>query len=302
VPTAVARVEGKAKRVNRWPSHLKARILLPKAKLAFCYMPKVASSQMARLFGELNSVQGENWMMTPWEYSSPSRVNVSWDDVTKENGWKFAFLHRDPLARYLSAFGSKCMANANNGVVEGSGKDCLGKILWTEVPIETMIETFEERAQNDSLKGELANNSHWVPMVKNLRACGMDRFHPSVVDFRGDVGEDANAQVRRMFDVTGVLQAYPNASALVDKYFPRLAIGGHWSKPHDKLADFYRKVSTVQAVAKLYDEDYQRLELRLPREIVARQDWGGEPGEMTPAHHPPEGLVGLEAPKASAGA
>lgn len=259
----------KSKHSSRFPIYLQARMLLPRAKLAFCYLPKVASSQMARLFGELNSAQGENWMMTPWEFSSPSRLNISWDDVTKENGWKFAFLHRDPLARYLSAFGSKCMENANKGIVEGAGKDCLGKILWTEVPLETMIETFEERAQNDSLKGQLANNSHWLPMVMGLRACGMDRFHPSVVDFSGDIGEDATAQVRRMFEVTGVMQAYPNASVLVDKYFPPLAVSGHWSKSHDKLTDFYRNMSTVQAVAKLYDEDYQRLELQLPGEIVS---------------------------------
>jgi len=254
---------GKAKRLDRWPVHLKARLLLPKAKLAFCHMPKVASNQIATLFGELNKVQGEKWRWEPWEYSGPAKLNIDWDNVTRENGWKFAFLHRDPLARYLSAFGSKCMVNAEFGNVEGAGKDCIGKVQWTALPMEKMIEAFEERVQADASVGKPANNSHWFPMIKALRACGIDRFHPNDVDFKGGIDEDANAMVRRMFEATGVMQAYPNASALIDKNFPRQYVGGHSSKSHNRQSEFYRNASTVQAVAKLYEEDYQRFRLNV---------------------------------------
>jgi hypothetical protein len=254
---------GKAKRLDRWPVHLKARILLPKAKLAFCYMPKVASNQIATLFGELNGFQGEKFINEPWGYSGAAQLNIDWNMVTRENGWKFAFFHRDPLARYLSAFGSKCMVNAIYGNVEGAGKDCIGKIQWTALPMDKMVEAFEERVRADSLVGRPVNNSHWFPMIKNLRACGIDRFHPDDVDFKGGIDEDANAVVRRMFEATGVMQAYPNASALIDKHFPRQNVGGHSSKSHNRQDEFYRNVSTVQAVAKLYEEDYQRLRLKV---------------------------------------
>ncbi|CAK0839777.1 unnamed protein product [Prorocentrum cordatum] len=181
---------GKAQRLDRWPFHLKARILLPRAKLAFCYMPKVASNQIATLFGELNRVHGEKWPWEPWEYSGPAKLNIDWSRVTRENGWKFAFLHRDPLARYLSAFGSKCMVNAKYGNVEGAGKDCLGKVQWTALPMDKMVEAFEERVRFDALVGRPVNNSHWFPMIKNLRACGIDKFHPDIVDFKGSIDED----------------------------------------------------------------------------------------------------------------
>lgn len=254
---------GRSKSKSRFPSHLQARIILPKAKLAFCYMPKVASSQMASLFGDLNKVHDEGWLKEPWAYSGTSRFNIDWNDVTKENGWKFAFFTRDPLARYLSAFGSKCMMNANNGVVEGGGKDCLGKIMWTQVTMETMIEAFEERVQADAKEGRPANNSHWFPMIKNLRACGIDRFHPSLVDFHGSLDENANAELKLMFKNTGVLEAYPDAEKLVDNYFPIENLGGHFSHTHNRQDVFYRNASTVQAVAKLYEEDYARLNLTL---------------------------------------
>ncbi|CAK0839779.1 unnamed protein product [Prorocentrum cordatum] len=254
---------GKAQRLDRWPFHLKARILLPRAKLAFCYMPKVASNQIATLFGELNRVHGEKWPWEPWEYSGPAKLNIDWSRVTRENGWKFAFLHRDPLARYLSAFGSKCMVNAKYGNVEGAGKDCLGKVQWTALPMDKMVEAFEERVRFDALVGRPVNNSHWFPMIKNLRACGIDKFHPDIVDFKGSIDEDANSVVRRMFEATGVIQAYPNASALIDKHFPRQTVGGHSSKSHNRQDEFYRNASTVQAVARLYEEDFQRLRLKV---------------------------------------
>mmetsp|Transcript_65763 Transcript_65763/g.183432 ORF Transcript_65763/g.183432 Transcript_65763/m.183432 type:complete len:380 (+) Transcript_65763:104-1243(+) len=257
------------KKRKHWPAHLQARLLLPEAKVAFCYMPKVASNQIATLFGELNRVHGEKWPWEPWEYSGPAKLNIDWSRVTRENGWKFAFLHRDPLARYLSAFGSKCMVNAKYGNVEGAGKDCLGKVQWTALPMDKMVEAFEERVRFDALVGRPVNNSHWFPMIKNLRACGIDKFHPDIVDFKGSIDEDAGVQVRRMFEATGVLEAYPNASALIDTYFTHdvsaRKSSQHWSHSHNRLDEFYRNASTVQVVAQLYDEDYKRLGLQVPR-------------------------------------
>jgi hypothetical protein len=259
----------KAKGGERFAAHLRARILLPKAKLAFCYIPKVASTEIARLFGELNGVSGDAWKYEPWGFSGPEKLHVDWDSVTKENGWKFAFLYRDPLARYLSAFGSKCMVNANNGVVEGAGKDCLGTIHWTALTIEEMVEAFEDRVQADARAGMPANNSHWFPMIKSLRACGIDKFHPDTVDFKGSVDEDASGQVRRMFEATGVQEAYPNSDALIEKYFTHdvsaRKSSQHWSHSHNRQEEFYRNASTVHIVAQLYNEDYQRLGLEVPR-------------------------------------
>jgi len=235
-------------------------LLLPEAKLAFCYMPKVASAQMSSMFGELNGIDED--FNDPWEASGPKALNISWANVTKANGWKFAFFTRDPLARYLSAFGSKCMVNSD-GIVEGNGKDCLGKITWHFAPMETLVQTFEERAKNDSIKGRPANNSHWFKQVDCLRACGIDRFHPKSVDFIGNLDNDAHSEVTRMFDSMGVTAAYPQAKEVVEKYFPSEG-AGHSSKSHNKQDTFYRNQSTVWFVTKLYDEDYSRLNIRRP--------------------------------------
>lgn len=259
VPSSQTRLPMKRRR-RGWPAHLQARILLPKAKLAFCYMPKIASAQMSSLFDALNGANEPNWEEEPWESSGPRKLNISWSDVTKENGWKFAFFHRDPLARYLSAFGSKCVVNTE-GSVEGLGKDCFGEILWTAMPLETMVTAFEERVRSDEKSGQPANNSHWFPMIKLLRACGINKFHPKVADFEGSLDADANSEVKRMFETMGVVHAYPDAHAMVDKYFPTQRVSGHSSQSHNKLVEFYRDPAVSHAVFKLYEEDYQRFRL-----------------------------------------
>ncbi|CAK0892359.1 unnamed protein product [Prorocentrum cordatum] len=218
------------KKRKHWPAHLQARLLLPEAKVAFCYMPKVASAQMSSMFGELNGIDED--YNDPWEASGPKALNISWANVTKANGWKFAFFTRDPLARYLSAFGSKCLPNSD-GIVEGNGKDCLGKITWHFAPMEQLVQTFEERARNDTKKGRPANNSHWFSQSTCLRACGIDRFHPKAVDFIGNLDNDAHAEVTRMFDTLGVSAAYPQAKEVVEKYFPSEG-AGHSSRSHNK--------------------------------------------------------------------
>lgn len=248
------------KKKKHWPAHLQSRLLLPEAKLAFCYMPKVASAQMSSMFGEMNGIDDD--LNDPWEASGPKALNISWHNVTKANGWKFAFFIRDPLARYLSAFGSKCLPNAD-GIVEGHGKDCLGKITWHTAPMEQIVQTFEERAKNDSRKGRPANNSHWFTMNTCLRACGMDRFHPKAVDFIGNLDNDAHSEVTRMFNSMGVTAAYPQAMDVLEKYFPSDG-AGHSSRSHNKQDTFYRNQSTVWAVTKLYDEDYSRLNIKRP--------------------------------------
>lgn len=248
------------KKRKHWPAHLQARLLLPEAKVAFCYMPKVASAQMSSMFGELNGIDED--YNDPWEASGPKALNISWANVTKANGWKFAFFTRDPLARYLSAFGSKCLPNSD-GIVEGNGKDCLGKITWHFAPMEQLVQTFEERARNDTKKGRPANNSHWFSQSTCLRACGIDRFHPKAVDFIGNLDNDAHAEVTRMFDTLGVSAAYPQAKEVVEKYFPSEG-AGHSSRSHNKQDTFYRNRTTVWLVSKLYQEDYERLHLKRP--------------------------------------
>lgn len=240
-------------------------LVMPQSKFAFCYFPKVGSAQFTRLFDVVNGVdQAGGWRGEGMGHSNrsfPSTMRVSWKNVTHEEGWKFAFFTRDPLSRYLSAFGSKCMVN-EFGAVEGQppGVDCMGKVLWNPVPLEVAVATFEERVFNDSRKQWLAPNPHWWSMTKLLERCDNVKFDPSTIDFKGDFDGDVHAEVTKMLDMANV----ENASGLAERFFPQSQIRGHSSQTESRLKQFYRNPQVVQAVANLYAMDYVRLGLPLP--------------------------------------
>jgi len=235
---------------RRMRSH---RLVMPEKKLAFCYFAKVACKQMTALFNDVNG-RGHGF-----QESTYLSMDVNWTEVSRENGWKFAFFTRDPLERYLSAYGSKCMITAQ-GVLEEGGSNCFGDVLRQVEPLDKMIGAFQERAAFDSERG-LANwNEHWRSQLHILKECGLDKFDPAKIEFQGNLQHDANFQVKAMLDMVGVA----NSSHYADKYFPTSAVAGHMSQSHSRVADFYSKPETVRTVMKLFEEDYDVFKLPVP--------------------------------------
>jgi len=228
------------------------RLVFPEKKLAFCYIPKVASKDFTNLFDDLSGRPHK------FQEATDMGMGVDWGNVTKENGWRFAFFTRDPLERYLSAFASKCMINAM-GRLEDWGRNCYGDVLRQEEPLDTMVAAFKERVKFDSERGPATWNEHWALQHSVLEECGEDKFHPDRVDFRGDLQQDINPQVRAMLDMVGVA----NSSSFADRYFPGFVLG-HRSKSHNRTADFYADAATVRTAMTFLEDDYKYFNLTLP--------------------------------------
>jgi len=237
------------------------RILMPEAKMAFCHIPKVASSDFVQLFNKANVNEADDPTLA-FEKSSPRDFGISWDIVNKEHGWKFAFFTRDPLERYLSAFGSKCMPGGD-GMVEDDGRSCGGSFVTDkDADREELIKVFEERAFNDKKRGMPGDDQHWWPQVEHLKLCGLGKFnveHMEEADFVGHLSKRNNAYegVKDMFTHFGVQSA--EKDEMIRLYFPDGERAGHRSKTN---VDFYRNPEVVAAVRELYDIDYRMLHLK----------------------------------------
>eukprot|EP00928_Gymnodinium_smaydae_P059585 TRINITY_DN4296_c0_g1_i5.p1 TRINITY_DN4296_c0_g1~~TRINITY_DN4296_c0_g1_i5.p1 ORF type:complete len:392 (+),score=57.41 TRINITY_DN4296_c0_g1_i5:60-1178(+) len=247
------------------------RLLLPSAKLAFCYIPKVACNQMTRLFNALNGVGPDLFLQeggaggsvqSDWEFqlSTDLKLPYDWSKVSRENGWKFAVFTRDPLERYLSAFLSKCVPGPD-GRIESGGVNCHGKVIdWRAPSLAEQVRAFEARVERDSSRGFPALQEHWDPQVEILRRCGWDKFEPSSLDFVGSLSGDVNAQVKAMLRVVN----RTDGGRIVDRLFPAKQVSGHSSGSRGHITDFYRNQTVTRAAALLYSNDYTMLQIPLP--------------------------------------
>mmetsp|Transcript_71386 Transcript_71386/g.209254 ORF Transcript_71386/g.209254 Transcript_71386/m.209254 type:complete len:365 (+) Transcript_71386:80-1174(+) len=228
-------------------------LLLPERKLAFCYVAKTACTQFKDLFNFLNNFSnktlgyGHNYLA-----SMPRAMHISPQNITKENGWKFAVFTRDPLLRYLSAFGSSCVSNGRHFEHKF---ECCGKTVSNRVSQEKMVKHFEERVRYDSTHGLVKEDDHWVEQTEFLRNCGWEKFRPENLDFRGHLSGDVNGQVKEMLRLVN----YAN-DTVVDRFFPHDRIAGHRNPMKISAAeDFYKDPEILKAAMKLFEDDYERL-------------------------------------------
>lgn len=251
-------------------------LIYPKAKLAFCYFPKVASAEFNVMFNRLNGFKDEDLGDGIFGNSSPDKLGVKLKDITRANGWRFAFFTRDPLSRYLSAFGSKCLPKEDGS--PGDVKYCGGLVGQTKkdgwqiinhpVSKEKMVEAFEEHTRffMETLytkKALKTDNRHYMRQVDLLDVCGRQHFEPSRVDFVGHLDQRVHRQVKDMLlnhkhsgdkvNVTQVVQ-------LVDELFPIAGINGHTSSSTHSANDiFYRNETIKSMVRDMYSPDYDTL-------------------------------------------
>lgn len=223
-------------------------ITIPAAKLAFCYFPKVGCADFNAMFNKANNISAEKI----FRQSTPEHLRLDYGQINKEHGWFFASFFRDPLARYLSAFGSKCIPDSE-GVLRDDGKRCGGDYTKKPIEKENAIRMFEARAMRDSQKGRVCGNPHWTPQFNLLERCGADKYAPGYANFTGILAGDVHGGVERMLIKVG----RKDARALADEFFPPGAIRGHRPAQYVSYDDFYRNSTVVKAVMELYKRDYQ---------------------------------------------
>lgn len=235
-------------------------LVLPDQKLATCAVAKVASTDFCNMFNILNGLPTSSR-----RESCSNRVGIADASMTKEQGWTFATVTRDPLERYLSAWGSKCLPS-EAGHIEGGGTECGGEVLQDTSDEEAVIEAFERRAQLDSVTGLPLVNNHFRKQSDILSDCGWDKFSPDAADF---VASLTGHSLRRTLLNALMAANVSNSHSVVDEFFPRASITGHRSITHDMFKRYYRKNETVQAVYGLYKDDYELLGLELPEKLQA---------------------------------
>lgn len=232
----------------------RSQLVLPQHRLVLCTIAKVGYQNFNYMFNELNGFRAKDR-----HASTAENMGLEWDSITKENGWKFALFTRDPLERYVSAWGSKCLRD-ENGHLEDAGHRCAGEaVSEQQLDEEHVIQAFEKRVQTDLERGIPSGNGHWMTQTASATACDWSKFNPQEVDFLGSFTDgDASSQVFSMLKAVG---AADNLD-VIDKYFPRNAIAGHSSDTHGRARLYYRKPETAVGVYRLYEEDYTQMGLK----------------------------------------
>jgi hypothetical protein len=236
-------------------------MVLPKQKLAFCRIPKVASFEFTRMFNKANHYNADGLYAQMkredyFNFSAPGYFAIDESTMKKANGWKFAFFMRDPIDRYASAFMSKCVPAAGTAEIEGQGVHCFGETVPHPASKEAVVTAFERRVLSDMSKGKVADNPHWLKQSTVLNECG-EHFQKGSADFIGSLSGDMNAQVKEMIRMISP-QGLAVRFELADLCFPAGAIAGHETAnvtvtKHDLLRDPYIE----RALRQMFADDYK---------------------------------------------
>eukprot|EP00747_Dinoflagellata_sp_TGD_P105305 gnl/TRDRNA2_/TRDRNA2_169508_c1_seq3.p1 gnl/TRDRNA2_/TRDRNA2_169508_c1~~gnl/TRDRNA2_/TRDRNA2_169508_c1_seq3.p1 ORF type:complete len:338 (+),score=31.74 gnl/TRDRNA2_/TRDRNA2_169508_c1_seq3:85-1098(+) len=244
-------------------------IVLPEYKLAFCWIEKNACTEFNKLFNRLNHIHGR---AQPWQGSRFKRFNLTIEKMSHAEGWKWATFLREPRARYLSAFGSKCVQREENGT------RCEPRTAVVEDPTNktALLAQFEESVRfnlHDNLHRSNLN-PHYAEQGKfcgGLRNLGLD--------YVGILEGDVHGQVEQMLRSVG----FNDTEGVVSKFFPRGQTAGHTvskldrnNKDHvhtslegmstsEKIAHFYQSNSILDDLTAMYSSDFA-----LYKEFAAR--------------------------------
>jgi hypothetical protein len=232
----------------RYPDHLKFESkpgckpgwpvnrlsVVPKYKLAFLLIEKCAGTQFNNLMEDLGGVSGGSpgWLHN----TAPHHFGLSLEDLKQESGWRWAVFIRLPIARYLSAWGSKCQYGEDRDMERNClcGSECR---VDHAASLQAKVNAFHAHLR-DSKKDMDDNNGmrhranpHWQTQASFLKLYDVpfEKY-----DFVGHLRGDVHGQVREMLRMVGA----PEEAA--DKHFPKDHIAGHQSALGSNIEEFYR--------------------------------------------------------------
>lgn len=215
--------------------------VVPQYKLAFLLIEKNAGTQFNNLMAHLAGVR-EGY---PFAGSTaPTQFNLSLSDLKQENGWRWAAFIRSPIARYLSAWGSKCqdgedMQDGPGMIHCKCGQEC--RVNRT-ASLQTKVIAFQahlrdskdDMDQNKGLRHRI--DPHWERQAAffELYEVPFQKY-----DFVGYLRGDVNSQVRKMLRMVGA------SEEVADEYFPKDHVKGHQSDLGSNIQEFYRSTGSL---------------------------------------------------------
>jgi len=234
-------------------------IVYPGSKLAFCYIPKVACAVFNAMFDHMNHLgMTRNQKKRAFALSKPDAFGLNRDDISMDKGWKFGFFLRDPLSRFLSAWGSKCIAKDNG---HGDWKFCGGLVgddSWPHISHpsskEELIAAFEQHVVHFNtllVDGELkTDNKHYVRQADMLKLCGDNNFWPGNSHFIGLLSGNVHQQVEFMLRGAG----FDASEQKAERFFPEQHKAGHSTSL--SVEEFFRNNTIAEMVADMYAPDF----------------------------------------------
>lgn len=288
LPSRCGRAEWEILSIQRSPMNRKV-LVDPVRRLAFCGIPKVATTQFRQLINRLNrlNVYKPQRCCGNWE---PKWLNASYSicpydsvaghfNITRQqfqsrcSGWKLAAFVRDPLERFLSAFVDKCTMTGEERLLADQGDNCAGNLslLWLmrQNSLEKKVEAFERMVGEGVPGWAMRINDHWRLQSQTIeKDCGFPLGHVDFLGFLSSNRAVVNSQVQQLLHGTYGLSA-ARAKGHADRFFPHSGYAsqqnrGHSHAAHRDIKVYFRRKETLDAVMRFLHEDYQRLKIPIP--------------------------------------
>jgi len=216
-------------------------MVLPKHKLAFCYIEKNACTEFNVLFNEINSKENVEISKTggPWQRSGAPGFGLKLNELTRRNGWKWAAFFRDPVVRYTSAFQSKCIQE------EASACEPRDAVVKEKNNLEEILSKFQYSVKRNSQSQMAKKNPHYGNQIDFCGGVNSLDF-----DFMGLLEGNVHEQVAYMLEMAGV----DGASDFAERYFSKFGIKGHQSSI-DQRKLYQNNSALMDTVNSMYSSD-----------------------------------------------
>ena len=247
-------------------------IIAPSQKIVWCAIEKVASATVRTLVSDLNEKGGEHAVKKIHNQA----LNFGWtsqryQEVLDDQTWRKVLFVRDPVARFISGWSSKC--NPGHDADRGHCEQAFGAINVTLLEaIDSLVECSKPVATTPAWKKRCSFwqghperiNLHWRPQV---HFCGgfkqiLPKFQ-AVEELSGNVTQKILTVLRQ----AGVQEPerLPSLARIIDvearsgKHYSQLP-GSHMTHSSGSMLDAHPDKRAI--IEKFYEEDYRMFRQR----------------------------------------
>lgn len=225
---------------------------VPRHKTIFCGIDKNGVTRLARFSQALAFHEDSGWH--GWRANNPPALNISREQVERDlndTSWSKIVMLREPHARFLSAYISKCgfpagtpPALANKHPPEDGGRSCIHGAVGAD--FRTFVSLVEKKG--------FAGNNHYIEQKDFCWGISQEKFHkvwePLILE-RSAVHNGLNIQVcDKMLDLDKQF-----CSRQLNKFYPN--VDDHDSH-HKNAVGFIRKFydrELWERVSRIYADD-----------------------------------------------